>query len=159
MQTQPTDQELKRQCSWCSRLMAQDNQPLDAKPDADDKNITHSICAECESKVSQGQSVRVFAMEDPTPGAWAAFIAAMHTGHEVEIDEEMFYYWLEVLPPIFMGRKLKYTPANSDTEIERVCSFGFAEGAEPITVFWSTGEVESGYRYFCQRTKTMNPNA
>jgi hypothetical protein len=81
---------------------------------------------------------------DKTPGAWEQFISAMHSGQEVEINEGMYYYWLEVLPPIFMWKVFdgkKY-------------EFGFAEGAEPVTVFWRKDD-----RFFCRRTEIMNPFA
>jgi hypothetical protein len=82
--------------------------------------------------------------EDKTEGAWSRFIEAMHSGEEVEIDEEMYYYWLEALPPVFMYKVIdgkKY-------------EFGFAEGAEPVTVFW-----RKDGRFFCRRTGIMNPCA
>jgi hypothetical protein len=47
---------------------------------------------------------------------------------------------------------------------ERRVTFGFAEGAEPITAFWieanacdsNDARADSGRRYFCQRTTEMN---
>lgn len=83
-------------------------------------------------------------------GGWDAFIAAMHSGNMVEIDDEMYDYWLEALPPIFMNRSIPWPNPKQPTRYD----FGFAEGAEPITVFWSVGE-----RRFCQRTNIMNPYA
>ena len=86
----------------------------------------------------------IHSREDKSEGAWSRFIEAMHSGEEVEIDEEMYYYWLEVLPPVFMWKVIdgkKY-------------EFGFAEGAEPVTVFW-----RKDGRFFCRRTEIMNPVA
>ena len=47
-----------------------------------------------------------------------------------EVDEETYWYFLEVLPP----RWIKGT------------FFCFAEGAEPLWLFW-----QQGRRYFCRR--------
>jgi hypothetical protein len=77
---------------------------------------------------------------------WDELINAMHSGAVIEIDEEVFDYFLEVLPPAYMGRVVTL-PCG---ETRRV-AFGFAEGYEPITAFWSAGG-----RNFCQRTKEMN---
>lgn len=35
---------------------------------------------------------------------WAAFLNARDSGEITEIDEAMFDYWIEVLPPIYMNR-------------------------------------------------------
>jgi hypothetical protein len=80
---------------------------------------------------------------------WAAFITARESGHEVEITEAMFWYWLEVLPPIFMARRFQFKDGQKVT-----ASFGFAEGAEPITIFW---EVDG--RHFCRMSTVINPYA
>ena len=81
-----------------------------------------------------------------TPEEWKEFIEALHSGETLEIDGEMFMYWLEVLPPVYM---------HEEIEIEGrkiFCSFGFAEGREPITDFWK----ENG-KLFCKRSNRMNP--
>lgn len=88
--------------------------------------------------------------EDKAPCAWQRFVEAMHSGEEVEIDEEMYYYWLEVLPPVFMNRILPFPDPQHPMRYD----FGFAEGAEKVTVFW-----HGGGRYFCRRTDIMNPHA
>jgi hypothetical protein len=49
-----------------------------------------------------------------------------------------------------MGRKLAWPDPKKPTRYD----FGFAEGAEPVTVFWS-----GGGKFFCQRTSVMNPYA
>lgn len=64
-------------------------------------------------------------------GQREAFLTAMHSGQPFEMDEESWYYWLEVLPPVYMGRTVKL--ANGETVR---ASFGFAEGEEQITAFW-----------------------
>ena len=82
-------------------------------------------------------------------GSFDHFIFAMRSGRTFECDEEMWYYWLEVLPPIHMGRRVVLP--NGD---EVLASFGFAEGAEEITAFWTLGK-----RYFGCRTNRINPYA
>lgn len=81
-----------------------------------------------------------------TQEEWKEFIEAMHSGGILEIDREMFMYWLEVLPPVYM---------HEEIEIEGrkvLCSFGFAEGRELITDFWR----EHG-KFFCKGSARMNP--
>lgn len=73
-----------------------------------------------------------------TKDTWDNLIKAMESGEQFECDKGVYCYFLEVLPPVFM----------------RGSTFGFAEGAEPVTKFWQEGD-----RYFGQRTKQMNPYA
>ena len=47
-----------------------------------------------------------------------------------EVDKETFWHFLEVLPPQWMDGDM----------------FCFAEGMEPLRLFWQTGT-----RYFCRR--------
>ena len=86
-----------------------------------------------------------------TMETWAETIAAMHSGERVEISEAVYNYFLEVLPPVYMGRRI--TLPGGDT---RRVAFGFAEGAEPITAFWREGSQDAGWSFYCQRTKEMN---
>ncbi len=62
------------------------------------------------------------------------FLAERNAGHVCQIDEEMFYYWLEVLPPAFMQRETTLIDGT-----RKWVAFGFAEGAERITAFWGKG--------------------
>lgn len=71
---------------------------------------------------------------------WTEFIERMRSGDTIEIDSSMYDYWLEVLPPQFMGRMIG----------GRRYDFGFAEGPEPIVGFWQEGE-----RYFCQQLQLI----
>lgn len=67
---------------------------------------------------------------NPMPKAedWRQMIArASVEGHIAEVSEEFYWYFLEVLPP-------KYMDCHC---------FCFAEGAEPLRVFWRRGD-----RYF-----------
>ena len=72
---------------------------------------------------------------------WDGFIAAMHSGEVFECDQEMYYYWLEVLPPAYL--KNPVTLPNGE---QVRADFGFAEGPELITVFWRKGERFFGCR-------------
>lgn len=78
---------------------------------------------------------------------FAEFIPVMRSGDVFECDEEMFDYWLEVLPPVYMS-KVVALPNGQTVK----AAFGFAEGAEEVVAFW-----RSGGRYFGCRTNTINP--
>ena len=86
-----------------------------------------------------------------TDGGRDPFIKAMHSGDEIEIDEEMYFYWLEVLPPIFMNERIPWP----DPQHPMLYDFGFAEGTEPITMFYSSGS-NGDKRYFCRRSNIIN---
>ena len=67
----------------------------------------------------------------PDGEEWKAMIARIHvTGTIAEIEEETYWYFLEVLPP-------KYQRGNL---------FAFAEGAEALRIFWQKGDA-----YFCRQ--------
>jgi hypothetical protein len=53
------------------------------------------------------------------------------------IDSDMMYYWLEVLPPVYMNKV--QTVKIDGVTFNKQCSFGFAEGTEYITDFWPAG--------------------
>ena len=76
------------------------------------------------------------------------YIAASDRGEICQIDEEMFYYFLEVLPPQYMNR---------DREIDGHgiirCSFGFAEGAGHIIDFWRGRVLNGGF--YSKRSNRM----
>ena len=76
------------------------------------------------------------------------FIAAKHSGNTLEVDRDIFDYFLEVLPPIFMDKTID----------GRRYSFGFAEGAESVVGFWHEGTGDDE-RYFCRDLHMMNPHA
>ena len=66
----------------------------------------------------------------PDGEEWSAMIARISvSGTIAALDEETFWYFLEVLPP-------KY---------QRGSLFAFAEGAEALRIFWQTGDA-----YFCR---------
>ena len=76
---------------------------------------------------------------------WKDFIEAFNSGRTLEIDQEMFMYWLEVLPPIYMHEVIEIEG------VRKFCDFGFAEGLEPIKDFWKVGN-----RFFCKKSERMN---
>ena len=86
---------------------------------------------------------------------WPEFIQAMHSGDTLEVDHEIFYYFLEVLPPIFMSKTVK----------GQFYSFGFAEGEETIVGFYKVKSLfdkvhpPEGMRYFCRDLGIMNPGS
>jgi hypothetical protein len=82
-----------------------------------------------------------------TKSNWQETIEGMDSKAVRECDEEVFDYFLEVLPPVFMNKKFKFTDG-----LEVRASFGFAEGYEPITVFWREGK-----KYFLRRSNVINP--
>ena len=86
---------------------------------------------------------RIFTMEN-----WKEGIEWMHSRAQIEVDEEVFNYFLEVLPPVFMGKRFKFSDGQ-----EVVACFGFAEGAEPITIFWTDPETKRNY---CRRSSLIN---
>jgi len=100
-----------------------------------------------------------YSYDDHTPEEWQEFLSKLHAGEKIAIDESMFSYFLEVLPPIFMNKYVNDLPGYEGHAMK--ISFGFAEGAEPITYFWRTLDngFGDGCRYFCQRSKRMNPYA
>ena len=69
------------------------------------------------------------------------YLTALDAG-EVEIDTEMYYYWLEVLPPVFMGRTI--TMNGSRRRVE----FAFAEGTEQMVLFFYRKDSDTGEDHF-----------
>ncbi|MCP4262791.1 MAG: DUF1419 domain-containing protein [Planctomycetes bacterium] len=90
--------------------------------------------------------------KDCTTEQWQEFITAMHSGERFQVDRDMWYYWLEVLPPILMNEDITFLPGYEGHPM--FVNFGFAEGTEPITVFWTNAD---NTKYFGQRTKKINP--
>ena len=67
----------------------------------------------------------------PNGEDWKAMIDRISIPAKIaEIDEETFWYFLEVLPPKFQRGNL----------------FAFAEGAEALRIFWQKGDT-----YFCRQ--------
>ena len=83
-----------------------------------------------------------------TMSNWQASLEWMHSENQIEVDEEVFNYFLEVLPPVFMNKVFRFR----DGQVVHAC-FGFAEGAEPITVFWTDKDTKRNY---CRRSSLIN---
>ena len=79
------------------------------------------------------------------------FVRAINAKEACLIDEEMFYYWLEVLPPIYMNKKQLVDVDG--VKYVKDCSFGFAEGREYIIDFWHTGDKGV---YACKRSDRLS---
>ena len=82
---------------------------------------------------------------------WDEFIQVFNSGEKFEIDEKMYFYWLEVLPPVFMNRRIDFRPGHEGQKV--FADFGFAEGAEEIKIFWKSID---GKRFFGQCTNQLN---
>jgi hypothetical protein len=78
---------------------------------------------------------------------WQETLNGLSSGKAVEVTPEVWDYFLEVLPPVFMGKKIKL---EDGTEV--AASFGFAEGAEKIKAFW-----QKDGKYFAGQTGVINP--
>ena len=77
------------------------------------------------------------------------FITALNKGELCQVDERLWYYFLEVLPPIYMGERQNVTIDGA--VFNKMCSFGFAEGCEEITDFWKAGDC-----YYCKKSNRIN---
>ncbi len=78
------------------------------------------------------------------------FIQALDSKEPLALDSEMFDYFLEVLPPIYMNKKQLIEIDGA--KIIKNCSFGFAEGRDYVIDFWRDSEI-----YFCKRSNRLNP--
>ena len=87
--------------------------------------MAHRSFAEFVAFLRQAEIV-----ERPDGEEWSAMITRISvTGTIAAIDEETYFYFLEVLPPKFQQGSL----------------FAFAEGAESLRVFWRKGDA-----HFCR---------
>lgn len=77
---------------------------------------------------------------------WAETLEGLDSGKAVEVSPEVFDYFLEVLPPVFMNKKVKLLDG---TEVQ--ADFGFAEGSEEVKAFW-----KSGGKYYAGQTGMLN---
>lgn len=75
---------------------------------------------------------------------FAEFVARLHGGEEIEIDQDLFDYFLEVLPPVRMGTNVEMPDGN----LLKTC-FLFAEGYEQLTAFYFKPGLK-GRRFACQ---------
>lgn len=84
-----------------------------------------------------------------TENNWEGLNHAMQGYDVVEIDAEIFDYFLEVLPPVAVNTTATYG------DYQRKIVFAFAEGMGEIIVFW-TERANGMWRYFCQNTAVIN---
>ncbi len=73
----------------------------------------------------------------PDKEDWSRMIMRLESGTKTEITSETYNYYLGVLPPHWMG-----VADNGG------CCFAFAEGAQPLRLFWSDRD-----RYFWNTAK------
>lgn len=71
---------------------------------------------------------------------WESFLLARDSGDVIEVDEEMFEHWRDILPPIRESKE----------------GFYFAEGLSDLIHFWREPDQASRSRYFCQNTYVKN---
>ena len=96
------------------------------------------------------QTIKIYKYDDCTPEEWKEFVALLDSDQAITIDESMFYYWLEVLPPVYMNKEQDIN--INGAILKKNCSFGFAEGREYIVDFWGGNEGI----YFCKRSNRLN---
>ena len=89
-----------------------------------------------------------------TPAEWQEFIQAMRSGQRIEVDADIYYYFLGVLPPVFSRKWVTYVPGYEGHKM--YVDFGFAEGYEEIVLFCSNQQQN---RFFCQQSNKINPCA
>lgn len=63
-------------------------------------------------------------------------VMAAKTGEKVPVTEETYWYYLEILPPVFM-----FGVVNRE-----LADFGFAEGANEIIAFRQDGKKHYAWR-------------
>lgn len=87
---------------------------------------------------------------------WKETMTAIRSGERVEITENVFYYFLEVLPPVVFERAVDFVPGREGEKVH--VNFGFAEGIEPIVLFWRDKNGKGGEMFSCQRSNRVNTN-
>lgn len=88
----------------------------------------------------------------PADGATDEWVAATKAGDIMEIDALRFYSSLSILPPVYKRSLL----VTLDSGIKRLTSFGQADGAECVRVFWcehvpscTVALKDAPVRYYC----------
>ena len=82
---------------------------------------------------------------------WLELITAMRSGAKIEITEEVYYYFLGVLPPVFVNKYVDFMPGYEGHRM--FVNFGFAEGMEKIVLFWHNDQQE---KFYCQQSNKVN---
>jgi hypothetical protein len=83
-------------------------------------------------------------------GIYRDFFAALDRGERVEIDDETFHYFMEVLTPRHMGRTVTLADGSRQrTDFE----FAMSEKEEEVVRgFWAVPEPDGWFRYYAQNT-------
>lgn len=132
--------------TWEERVQAYEAEGMDrsdaqAVVDAEDM----------KAQVVRERELKIYTYEKD----FAAFVTARNAGELCRIDEEMFFYWLEVLPPVYFDQ-VQRVEIDGVSYLKR-CSFGFAEGREFITDFWrNTDGNGKGTAFFCKMSNRLN---
>ena len=91
---------------------------------------TTTTLRELIARLKQGTAVPLPAHED-----WSGMIARISDpGRVCEVAGETYDYFLDVLPPRWMGHG----------------GFAFGEGADPLRLFWAAN-TPHGRQYFCRQ--------
>ena len=94
--------------------------------------MTASTLGELVARLKQGNS-----LPRPVDEDWNGMIGRTTSeGFICEVDGETYDYFLDVLPPRWMGME------NG--------GFAFGEGSDPLRLFW-TANTPDGRRYFCRQ--------
>jgi hypothetical protein len=98
-------------------------------------------CPTCNPRPLEYDLTTVYTRET-RPG----FFEALGRGDRVQVDQQIFDWFLDILPPVFMGRVVDLIDGSSQYAL-----YGFAEGAAIITAFWSSKQ-----RFYAQYTNRMS---
>lgn len=71
---------------------------------------------------------------------WNQFLKARDSGIQIEIDQEMYEHWRDILPPVRESKN----------------GFYFAEGLADLIQFWKESDQSNRPRYFCQNIYVKN---
>ncbi|NOT80281.1 MAG: hypothetical protein HOP07_14900 [Bacteriovoracaceae bacterium] len=71
---------------------------------------------------------------------WDQFLEARDSGEQIEIDQEMYFHWLDILPPLKQGNDY----------------FTFAEDFTCVIRFWQESGRGNQYNFYCQNTFRTN---
>lgn len=100
---------------------------------SEDSTTRHGLATLYHELSTEGEVV-----PQPQAEEWSETINRMHvTGRVNEITNETYWYFLEVLPPKLMRSNF----------------FAFAEGQEPLTLFW-----EASGKHYCRRLTDEETN-
>lgn len=76
--------------------------------------------------------------KDCTSKMWQQFIDAIHSGQTVKIDEAMYDYWMNILPPKLWERNIWWTDEEGKPRCQGY-KFATREGDDRLIGFWKHG--------------------